>query len=211
MNEFDLKASGWDSNPMHTKRSEAVAEHIRLMIPLKKTMNVLEFGAGTGITSMLLLDYVKQITMMDNSEGMVQMMNNKILKTGAANLKAVHFDLEIEDFTDEKFDLIFSQMVLHHVTGIQRLIDKFSVMLNPGGFLAVADLYPEDGSFHGKDFNGHKGFDPDQLGRILERHNFSNISHRKCFTIEKETEEGTGNFDVFILTAQLNELINNVK
>ena len=28
MNEFDLKASEWDFNPMHIARSEAVVKHI---------------------------------------------------------------------------------------------------------------------------------------------------------------------------------------
>lgn len=203
MNEFDLKASGWDSNPMHTKRSEAVAGHIRMLVPLNRSMNVLEFGAGTGLTSMLLLNDVKQITMLDNSAGMVEVMNEKIRKTGVSNLKAVHFDLEKEDYTSEKFDLIFSQMVFHHVYDIARLVGKFSTMLNPGGYLAVADLYREDGSFHGKNFDGHKGFDPDHLGKIFVKYNFMNPEHRKCFTIEKETEEGTKSFDVFIITARL--------
>ena len=50
-------------------------------------------------------------------------------------------------------------MVLHHVTDIENIIRKFHNLLNPDGHLAIADLYTEDGSFHGKEFTGHKGFD----------------------------------------------------
>ena len=65
MNEFDIKAAGWDQNPMHWDRSVAIAEQIKKLIPITKQMTALEFGAGTGITSFLLKDYLKEITLME--------------------------------------------------------------------------------------------------------------------------------------------------
>ncbi len=35
------------------------------------------------------------------------------------------------------------------------IIDSFSKMLNPLGYICIADLDEEDGSFHGDGFNGH--------------------------------------------------------
>ena len=78
MNEFDIKASGWDQNPMHWDRSLAVASQIRELIPLTKQMTALEFGAGTGITGFLLKDYLKEITLMDTSLEMLRVINGKI-------------------------------------------------------------------------------------------------------------------------------------
>ena len=52
------------------------------------------------------------------------------------------------DYKAGKFDLIFTQMVLHHVSDIETIINRLSQLLNPGGYLAVADLYEEDGSFY---------------------------------------------------------------
>jgi hypothetical protein len=34
MNEFDIKAAEWDTNPMHWDRSEAIAKEILNRIPL---------------------------------------------------------------------------------------------------------------------------------------------------------------------------------
>ena len=48
-------------------------------------------------------------------------------------------------------------------------------LLNAGGFLAIADLYEEDGSFHGEGFTGHNGFDPENLSEILRKNRFRNI------------------------------------
>jgi tRNA (cmo5U34)-methyltransferase len=202
MNEFDIKAAEWDKNPMHWARSEAIAEEIKKRISLNKEMTALEYGAGTGIASFLLRDHLKEITLMDNSPEMVKIMNEKIKTTKVKTLKVLNFDLEHNDYNNGKFDFIFTQMVLHHVTDIETIIRKFKKLLNPGGHLAIADLYEEDGSFHGESFNGHKGFNLEYLSGLLIKNQFKNISHRSCFIIERKiSETETKHFDVFLLTA----------
>ena len=202
MNEFDIKAANWDENKMHWDRSEAIANEIKKIIPLNKKMTALEYGAGTGITSFLLIDYVKEIILMDNSSEMVKVMVEKIKKSKTKNLKVLNFDIEHADYKEKKFDLIFTQMVLHHVTDIDNIVGKFYDLLNPGGFLAVADLYSEDGSFHGEGFTGHKGFDTCKLTSLLRKKGFENIKTMKCFVINKRISENkTRDFDVFLLIA----------
>ena len=203
MNEFDIKAAEWDKNPMHWDRSEAIANEIKKLIPLKKQMTALEFGAGTGVTSFILKDSLKEITLMDNSSEMVKVMNNKIMTSRVENLKTLNFNLEQDNFKDAKFDFIFNQMVLHHIADIENIITKFYNLLNPGGFLAIADLYSEDGSFHGEGFTGHKGFDIEILSNQIRKQGFTNISHRKCFVINKKiSDTETKQFDVFLLIAK---------
>jgi tRNA (cmo5U34)-methyltransferase len=202
MNEFDIKAAGWDQNPMHWDRSEAIADEIKKHIPLNNNMTALEYGAGTGIASFLLKDYLKEITLIDNSPEMVKIMKEKIETAKVKNLKVLNFDLEHNDYNNGKFDLIFTQMVLHHVTDIETIIEKFKKLLNPGSHLAIADLYEEDGSFHGEGFNGHKGFNLVYLSGLLIKNQFKNISHRSCFIIDRKiSETETKHFDVFLLTA----------
>jgi len=202
MNEFDIKAAEWDKNPMHWDRSEAIANEIKTLIPLRKDMKALEYGAGTGITSFLLKDHIREITLMDNSTEMVKIMNEKIRTTKVENMEALNFDLEHNEYKDGKFDLIFTQMVLHHVNDIETIIRRFSKLLNVGGYLAIADLYEEDGLFHGDGFTGHKGFNIEKLSMILEKNGLNNISHKTCFVIDRKISESeTAKFDVFLLTA----------
>jgi tRNA (cmo5U34)-methyltransferase len=203
MNEFDLKAATWDENPVIWERAGVIANEIKRIIPLRKDMTALEFGAGTGVTSFILKDSLKEITLMDNSTEMVKIMNNKIKTSGVKNLKTLNFNLEHDDIKDEKFDLIFNQMVLHHITDIEKILSKFYYLLNPGGFLAIADLYTEDGSFHGEGFTGHNGFDPQELSEKMSESGFKNISYNQCFVINKKiTETLTKKFDIFLITAQ---------
>jgi tRNA (cmo5U34)-methyltransferase len=203
MNEFDIKAAKWDQDPTHWDRSVAITDQIKKRIPISKKMIALEYGAGTGIASFLLKDYLKEITLMDNSIEMVRIMKEKIQTTKVKNLKWLNFDLENNDYKAERFDLIFTQMVLHHISDIDDIITKFYNLLNPGGFLAIADLYSEDGSFHGDRFTGHKGFDIEILSNKIRNKGFTSISHQKCFVINKKiSNTETKKFDVFLLVAK---------
>lgn len=203
MNEFDTKAAEWDNNPMHRDRSEAIANEIKILIPLNREMTALEYGAGTGITSFLLKDNLKEITLMDSSSEMIRVIKEKIKSSNAKNLKTLNFNLETEEYNDRKFDLIFTQMVLHHINDIERIIKTFHRLLKPNGHLVIADLYEEDGSFHGDGFTGHNGFNIGSLSDLLSKNRFSDISHKTCFVIDRKiSETDSKQFEVFILAAK---------
>ena len=202
INEFDLKACDWDENPMHHARSEAIAKEMVRLLPLNKGMKAMEYGAGTGILSFLLRDYIGEIVLMDSSVEMVNVTNKKIESTGVKNLSPVVFDLERQFYSGKPFDLIFTQMVMHHVNDIEKISGKFYKMLNTNGYLAIADLYTEDGSFHGEGFSGHNGFDVEELSSTLLKCNFSVIAKEQCFVINRKiSEKEIKRYPVFLLTA----------
>jgi tRNA (cmo5U34)-methyltransferase len=202
MSIFDQKAKTWDSNPAHWERSEAIAQKIINKIDLRPDLTALEYGAGTAILSFLLKDFLKEITLMDNSVEMVKVMEEKINNEQVAHLEPLFFNLETTEYRVKSFDLIFTQMVLHHVVDVKTIITKFYQLLNDGGNIAIADLYTEDGTFHGNGFTGHLGFDVTNLSQILSNAGFKNISHEQCYVMKKQTEnEEEKEFPIFIITA----------
>jgi 2-polyprenyl-3-methyl-5-hydroxy-6-metoxy-1,4-benzoquinol methylase len=201
VNEFDGKAREWDANPIHTERSEAIAAALQTRVSLNPAMRVLEFGAGTGLLSFLIHEHVGDITLIDTSAGMVKVMQEKIRDRGLHNMHALQLDLETDPFTGQ-FDLIYSQMVFHHVDNVDAILHKFGKLLKPGGILAIADLYTEDGSFHGEGFTGHMGFDPETLAVQVREAGFTSLTHAPCYTVKRSTADGkTRNFPVFLMTA----------
>jgi ubiquinone/menaquinone biosynthesis C-methylase UbiE len=201
-NEFDIKASDWDKNPVHWERSYAIAGEILKQVPLNAGFIALEFGAGTGILSFLLRNYLKEIILMDNSREMIRIIDEKIIAAGVSNMKTLFLDLENSDYNESKFDFIFTQMALHHVADIDNILRKFHGLLNLGGYLAIADLYPENGSFHGKEFTGHKGFNVNELAHTIHKTGFSDISHKECFVIDRKiTDDLTNQYPVFLIIA----------
>ena len=108
------------------------------------------------------------------------------------------FDLEHKDY-DDQFNIIYNQMVLYHVVDYESIIGTFYSLLNPEGYLAIADLYTEDGSFHGPEVKVHWGFDPENLAGILKRIGFKNVEYNTCFEVKRESGL---KYPVFLLVGQ---------
>ena len=201
MSEFDDKARDWDKNQRYIERSEAVAKAILEMIPVRKGMKALEYGSGTALLSFALKDKFEEIVLMDNSQEMTAVTAEKIADQNIKNMTPLFFDLEHQDYSGS-FDIIYNQMVMHHVNDVDLILSKFHSLLTPGGFLAIADLYAEDGSFHSEGFSGHHGFDAEHLSDKLKAIGFGNIGHQQCYSIEKTDEEGNVTlYPIFLLTA----------
>jgi len=205
MSEFDAKARDWDKNQRYFERADAVAKAILQMVPIHEGMKALEYGSGTALLSFALKDKFAEITLMDSSREMTKVTEEKISDSNIQNMKPLFFDLEKEDYPG-KFDIIYNQMVMHHVNDIEGMVSKFHSLLNPGGYLAIVDLYSEDGSFHGEGFTGHLGFDVENFAGILKSAGYYNIKHQKCYSIERADDEGKiSEFPIFLLTASKQE------
>jgi len=202
-NHFDKVARDWDKNQITIKRTEAIASELRKIIKHKEVQTALEFGAGTGLLSVALKDLFSEIILMDSSSEMVKVTIEKLAEENIQHLTPVFFDLEKEDYKNKTFDCIFSQMTLHHVVSVDKVISKFYQLLKPDGLLAIADLYKEDGTFHDRDFNGHNGFNPDELAKSFEKSGFKEISYKTCFEIIKAEGPHMGkSYPVFLLTGK---------
>ena len=201
MSEFDLKANDWDKNNVNLERAREIANQVLLTIPFRPGMKVMEFGAGTALLSFMLQDLFSSITLVDNSVEMIRICNDKIAQAKSNHIQAIQTDLETEYFED-KFDMVYTQMALHHVSDIGRIIHKFNHLLNDRGILAIADLYTEDGSFHDEGFTGYKGFDPEWLSKLLIQSGFENVTHKTCFIQKKVDSKGQQKeYPVFLMVA----------
>jgi tRNA (cmo5U34)-methyltransferase len=202
MNNFDLSAADWDKNNVHSERSHAIAVKMNELLDLTPDMKAMEFGAGTGILSFMLKDFFSSITLIDSSKEMIRVSNEKIEHSKAPNMRAIQIDLEIDNIK-EKYNIIYSQMVFHHIVDVSSMIRKFSGMLEKNGIIAIADLYTEDGSFHGDGFTGHNGFDPEYLSTLMLNAGFENISYSTCFIQKKVDAEGKEKeYPVFLIIAR---------
>jgi len=130
-------------------------------------------GAGTGILSFLLKGRFSEITLMDNFQEMIKVCIEKTVYHETKHIIPLWFNLK--QAFEGKFDVVYNQMVLHHVIDYEAIIHTFYSLLNPEGCLAIADLYQEDGSFHGPSVKVYLGFDTDKLKEIFMKNGFKNI------------------------------------
>src|ERR1043165_5020929 len=115
MTNFDERAKDWDSDPKKVERARAVAETIRKTIRLSTSMNALEYGCGTGLLSFALQSTLGSITLADTSQGMLDGLREKIASAGVTNMRPLRLDLTIDPLPDERYDLTYSLMTLHHI------------------------------------------------------------------------------------------------
>jgi hypothetical protein len=83
------------------------------------------------------------------------------------------------------------------------MIAKFYKLLNKSGVLAVADLFREDGSFHGAGFIGHKGFDPEWLAGKMKYAGFNDVTYTTPFVQRRAEPDGSiKEYPVFLMIAK---------
>jgi SAM-dependent methyltransferase len=197
---FDERAATWD-NDEKTARASRTAACIARRVPLTANTRVFEYGCGTGLLSFALRPLVGAMTLADSSEGMLQVLRQKISGRGETNMQTVCLDLTVDPPPAERFDLICTLMSLHHVVPLEPVLLAFAGMLTPGGHLCVADLEKEDGSFHGEGFSGHHGFDRALFGNALADAGMRLEHWDICFDITRGSLENSRTFQVFLATA----------
>lgn len=199
---FDSKARQWDDNPVFVERGLAIAQAVRDSVPLNRGMRVLDYGCGTGLLSFPLRDAVGDMLLADTSPGMLEVAAEKIAAHGAAQMRTAKLDLLTDPLPAEPFDLIVTAMTLHHIPDTDRILRVFHDLLKPGGYLCIADLDREDGSFHGIEVDVHHGFEHDALAGRTSQAGFTDAAFRTVFTITKTHASGSRDYPVFLMTAR---------
>ena len=193
---FEKKANNWDNGDIRVNGALTIANAIRSNIELEKQMEIMDFGVGTGLLGFEIAKYVQQVYGVDTSKTMLE-------KLQAKNTTQLHIESYNQDITKEpilkEFDGIVSSMTLHHVENLEHFFKTIYENTKESGFIAIADLESEDGTFH-SDNDGvyHFGFKESELCSIVKNAGFKDVQFSNINTIEKPHK----NFGVFLLTAK---------
>jgi 2-polyprenyl-3-methyl-5-hydroxy-6-metoxy-1,4-benzoquinol methylase len=200
--EFDAKARTWDLDTSKSDRARNVADAMAARIPGLPGARVLEYGAGTGLLGFALQGRVRHVTLADSSAEMLAVAREKLQASGASNVAVVSLDLATGPAPAERWDVVCSLLVLHHVADVDGLLRRLREVLAPGGHLCLSDLDAEDGSFHGPGFRGHCGFDRVTLLSSLRRAGFLDAHVETVFEIEKPVRGVLRRFPAFLAIAR---------
>lgn len=195
MNSFDHKAKEWDKLPLRVQNALKIAKAIKKRVHLNKEMEVIDFGVGTGLLGFEIAREVKKVYGIDTSKKMLEELEAKNRHDLA--IEPIFADITKEPFP-LKVDGIVSSMTLHHIEDLESFFETIKKNLKPGGFIAIADLESEDGSFHSDNTGVHHfGFDEKKLKEIVQNAGFKDIAFETIHTISKPHKD----FPVFLLTA----------
>ena len=179
-----------------------------------KPKQVLEIGCGTGIMSVLIAPHVERIVAIDAAEGMIDVLKQKLEKNDAPkNIMPVCVLLENPedpslppadpdrpDGPRQKFDLITSHLVLHHIPDLKGVLKTMLGCLGAGGRVMLTDFEdfgPEAKRFHAQSkLEGveRHGINADQMVDLMKEVGFDSVSVKPEWTMVKPVERTPGEF-----------------
>ncbi|KAK3673186.1 hypothetical protein LTR78_007026 [Recurvomyces mirabilis] len=214
---FNQEALNWDSRPFVHEASQAASQAILAKL---KTLNaqpkqVLEIGCGTGILSFLIAPHVQHVVAVDAAEGMIEVLRTKLARPEAPK-NIVPLAVLLEDPDDpslppsmegesgggarQRFDLITSHLVLHHIDDLQAVLKTMLGCLASGGKAMLTDFEdfgPEAKRFHpASKMAGveRHGVNTNDMTRLMEDVGFENVSVKPTWTMKKKVEKFDGEF-----------------
>lgn len=213
---FNAEAAAWDSRPFVHEASQAAA---RAILSKCSTLNikphqVLEIGCGTGTLSFLVAPHVERIVAVDAAEGMIEVLQQKLERDGAPR-NVVPVAILLEDPEDaalppaddtkpegarQKFELITSHLVLHHIPDLNAVLKTMLGCLASGGKVMLTDFEdfgPEAKRFHPASKMGgveRHGVNANDMAALMRDVGFTNVAVEGEWTMPKIVEKHEGEF-----------------
>ncbi len=139
-----IHAEMWINLPEQIDR---IINHLCAWLDKQKIqkIKVLDLGCGTGLAAQLLIDSlvgrkIASVFLLDPSHAMLERANKRSLKWNIPIISKCGY---IED-VNEKFDLIITSSVLHHIPNIPQFISEIENRLNANGvFISLHDPLAE--------------------------------------------------------------------
>ena len=193
---FKDRASEWDKGSIRVNGAKVIADAIQKEITLNSDMKIMDFGVGTGLLGFEIARHVGNVIGVDTSANMLEKLQEK--NKPELSIEPWHVDI-VKNPTSEKFDGIISSMTLHHVEDLKLFFETIYKNLHDNGFIAIADLESEDGTFHSNNTGVfHFGFDEKELCDIVLACGFRDVEFKNINTINKPHRD----FGISLLSAR---------
>ena len=199
---FNEKAKTWNEQPGKLEEAKTFIEKIKSKISLDKDMRVLDFGCGTGLNGLELINTVKTVAFLDISDGMISQLQTRLNQLNATNYEI--YNKLIDEIGDvEPFDVIMTTLTFHHTADVEGTVRSFFKLLKSGGKVFVVDLFKCEGKSHSehKTMPHHDGFETDELKKIFGDAGFSRCDV-ESYGFKKFPRDLTKDFEMFFLTAE---------
>lgn len=178
----------WDSDLSRVYRTQKVARALVVALQPTGAEQALEVGAGTGAATMIVAPKFKEVTALDPTPGMLGILREKLARRPRLAVRIVQGRAP-EQIPADAYDVVYSVMLMHHVADVPSLLKGIAPHVKPGGRIAIADLDPEDGSFHYESAGVfHHGFDRREFGGWIEAAGFVEPAFSTAFTVRRADE-----------------------
>ncbi len=165
-----------------------------------KYKTALDFGCGSGLVGLNLINDFEKVYFLDTSLNMLKVVDEKIKKLGLDNAETIYLNLEEDNNMDLdiKFDCVFMCQVLLHIKDYKPVLEKLKNLLNPNGTLVVVD-FDKNHSINSEFV--HNGFIQTDLCEELKSLGFNKVNSENFHTGENIFMNQSAT--MFVLKAEL--------
>lgn len=191
---------------------DTVVTKLNLQPKLKQTAKILDVGAGSGFfTAQIASKLKKQLPnasfyAMDATPAMLLAIANKKKAITpflgiAENITGSTRKAKEYSTIPDQFDAVFSTLMLHHCTDIDKVFKSIREVLKPAGKAAIIDMCTHTFTeFKDEMGDVHLGFDPEQIKKAAEKL-FSKVTVEKLPGIY--CSSSGRNAELFVATLRL--------
>lgn len=137
-----VRAKEYDSKMQMFRNYAQEARALVQELNITDQMSILDLGAGTGALSIELAAFCREVTAVDVSSNMLQILETKAGKRGTTNIRTCNSGFLTFDSTGKKFDRIISNVVMHHLPDFWKCIAlrRVHAMLENDGLFFLNDV-----------------------------------------------------------------------
>jgi excisionase family DNA binding protein len=102
--------------------------------------HVADIGAGTGYLTKSLAKYAAQVSAIDSSPDMLEVAGKDLAKAGLTNVVLMEGDAHDLPLDDSSQEMIFANLLLHHIIEPPLAIKEMFRAVKPGGTVVITDV-----------------------------------------------------------------------
>lgn len=137
-----VRANVYDSKMQKFRNYSEEAKTIVKSLEITDQHSILDMGAGTGALSLELASYCKEVTAVDVSGQMLDILKKKAAERNITNIRTVKAGFLTYDNSGKLFDRIVSNVAFHHLPDFWKCValHRIHSMLDKKGLFLLKDV-----------------------------------------------------------------------
>jgi ubiquinone/menaquinone biosynthesis C-methylase UbiE len=174
--------AGTYDNPERIHIAKVSSDAIRDYLVDAANKRAIDFGCGTGLVGMNLINDFHSMLFLDTSQKMIDQINQKIAELNIQQADTLCFDFEQDSLSDLRADYIFMAQVLLHIEDYEFVLSRLFDVLHDGGHLLIVDFDKNENVVSDL---VHNGFHQGELADVMTKIGFKHIQSKTFYNGSK--------------------------